>query len=79
MTLGFEITNVDFQLEGQRNYPVGYFNFENTQELRNAEKDFWQGKVVVEPRAFVTNMRGLKANISNVYKNPRKENFDKKS
>ncbi len=68
----FYMSRVDFQLEGDKT--VGYFNFENSQELEQTEKDYWQGKLLVEPREFVTAMRGLKAQVSNVYKNPRYSN-----
>jgi len=70
VTLKFYMNGVDFQIEGERSMPVGYFKFEESPELREAEKKFWQGLLAVEPRAFITNMRGLKAQVSNVYKGP---------
>lgn len=36
VTLKFEMIGVDFQVEGERGTPVGYFNFKNVPELRNA-------------------------------------------
>jgi hypothetical protein len=71
MTLGFGIISVDYQVEGTRNMPVGYFNFEDSPEIKSAEQKYFQGSLAIEPRTFVTNLRGLKAQISNVYKGPR--------
>jgi len=71
LSYGFSLTGVDFQIEGQRNLPVGYFKFEDTPELRKTEKEYWDRKLSVEPMSFITNMRGLKAQVSNIYKGPR--------
>jgi hypothetical protein len=68
VSMRFYVINVDYQLEGSR--PVGYFNFEDSEDLRNAENDYWQGRLAVEPRTFVTNLRGLKAKVNNIYKGP---------
>lgn len=70
VSLGFEITNIDFQVEGERNMPVGYFSFEDTKELRDTEKDYWAMKLKVEPRMFINNLRGLKAQVNGEYKGP---------
>ena len=70
ITLRYYMQSVDYQVEGDRQRMVGYFNFENTPELRKTEQDFWQGKLAVEPRQFITNMRSLKAQINSVYKSP---------
>lgn len=70
VTMKFYMTNVDFQIEGGKQTPVGYFNFEDTPELRSAENKYWQGMLAIEPRAFITNLRGLKAQCTNVYKSP---------
>lgn len=73
VTLGFKIVGVDFQVEGVRNMPVGYFNFESTEDLAETEKKYWQGTIAVNPRDFITNMKGLKSQVNNVYKSPRAE------
>ena len=73
LTLKFTMDSVDFQVEGERQMPVGYFNFDDSQELRDAEAKYWRGMLAVEPRTFVTNLRGLKAQVSNVYKGPRQD------
>ena len=73
VTLGFEIMSVDYQIEGDRRKPVGYFNFDQTEEFDVVLKDYWQGKSIVEPRAFVTNLWSLKSMVMNEYKNPNNE------
>ena len=77
ISLKFYMLNIDYQVEGSK--PVGYFNFEDTPELRKAETDYWQGRLMVEPRSFVDNLRGIKARVTNIYKGPRVDysKFDK--
>ena len=70
MTLGFKLSGVDFQVEGVRSSPVGYFNFENSEDLRDAEQSFWRGSIAIDPRLFITNMKGLKSQVNSVYKSP---------
>ena len=70
VTLGFYVNGVDYQIEGVNNRPVGYFGFDNTPELEKTVQDYWQGNLVVEPRTFITNLKGLRSQVSNVYKNP---------
>ena len=68
--LHFYVANIDYQVEGKSPRPVGYFQFEATPELQKAEKAFWQGKLAVEPRQFVTNFRGLYSQVNDKYKSP---------
>ena len=70
VSLKFYMVGIDYQYEGERNQPVGYFKFEKTPELVEAEKKYWQGLLSIEPRTFVTNMRGLKSQVATVYKGP---------
>lgn len=81
LTMKFALLSIDYQIEGERKFPVGYFNFESTKELREVEMKYFQGALAVEPRTFVTNMRGLKAQVSNIYKGPRvdQSKFERKS
>jgi len=76
LTLKIPLVGIDYQFEGLREMPVGYFQFENTDELKEIEQQFWQGLLLVEPRMFVNNMRALKAKTSNVYKNPHQAQKD---
>jgi len=73
VTLGFEITKVDYQIEGDRRKPVGYFNFDPTEKFEAAVQEYWKGNCTIEPRAFVTNLWSLKSMVMNEYKNPNKE------
>ena len=70
ITLRFEMTGIDYQVEGEKQRPVGYFNFEDSMELQEATRKFWSGDLSVEPRNFMNNLRGLKAQINNFYKSP---------
>lgn len=70
ITLKFELLGLDFQLEGRHNDPVGYFSFDKTPNLIEAEQRYWRGDLALEPKAYATNMRSLKSQISNALKNP---------
>jgi len=70
-TLGFEINAIDYQIEGDNNKPVAFFHFLETEKLEEAIKKFWAQKLNVEPRQFMMNLHGIKAQIDGVYKNPR--------
>lgn len=70
ITLGFYLVGMDYQIEGQKQLPVGYFQFEETTELVETLKKYRQGQILVEPRQFSTNLRSLKAEVNNVYKSP---------
>jgi hypothetical protein len=69
-TLKFEIVDLNFQIEGKNPNPVGYFTFEKTPELSEAESLYFKGDLRIEPREFVSNMRALKSRISNASKSP---------
>jgi hypothetical protein len=71
ITLKFELTGVDYQIEGDKGTPIGYFNFKNSNDLNNAENKYWSNSLAVEPRTFINNLRGLKARVTTVYKSPR--------
>jgi len=70
ITIKFPLISIDYQIEGNHDRPVGYFNFERTKSLLDAENDYWQGRLSVEPKTFVMNFRALKAQINGVYKSP---------
>ena len=65
------MVGVDYQVEGINQRLVGYFNFEDTEELRKTERDYMQHRLSVEPQQFLANIRGLKAQVNSVYKNPK--------
>lgn len=68
VTLGFDLLQTDFQVEGDRT--VGYFGFTRTPELVQAEKDYSKGLLKVDPKTLFSNMRYLKGAVSNRYNNP---------
>lgn len=70
LTLRFNLIGIDYQFEGTKGMAVGYFQFERSENLLEAEKSYWQNQLAVEPNAFITNMRKLKAQVANFYKNP---------
>lgn len=70
ITLKFPLLGIDYQVEGERQRPVGYFNFNKNEALTKAETQFWARDLNVEPRALVDNLRGLKTQLSNTYKSP---------
>lgn len=70
LTLRFYHIRCDFSLEGEKNNAVGYFIFESTPELRDAELKYRRGLITVEPKAFMSNIHQLKAEVMNYLKSP---------
>lgn len=70
ITLGFPMLTIDYQVEGERQKPIGYFGFEKNEKLRNFLNDYRQRKISVIPQDFITSMRSLQSEVNNVYKNP---------
>lgn len=75
ITLKFPMTGLDFQIEGVKSQPVGYFIFENSAALRSARQKFSQSMLSVEPKLLVTNIHSLKAEVVNAFKNPHNRTF----
>lgn len=70
VTLKFPILGIDFVIEGDKNRPIGFFKFKNTQELQDTKSQYSQGMLLVEPKIFITNLKSLKSDISGLYNNP---------
>lgn len=70
VTLKFYMLGMDFVLEGQRNLPIGYFNFADSPSIQEAKTKYVQGLLSVEPKQFITNLKSLKSEIVNRYNNP---------
>lgn len=70
VTLKFFMIGADMQFEGEKNLPIGYFKFIDSPMLQDAKNKYIQSLLSVEPKAFITNMHALKAEISNIQKNP---------
>lgn len=78
ISLRFYMLRIDYQIEGTNHRPVGYFSFEETPELIKTERDYWNGKLAVEPQSFVTILKGLRSQTNTTYKSPH-STFQKKS
>ena len=70
MSLGFDLNGIDYQSEGEHPRPVGYFSFEDNQDLQMAVKEYWAHKLAIEPQQFMVNLRNLKAQVNGAYKSP---------
>lgn len=70
VTMKYFLTKIDYMIEGEKNQPIGYFCFENTPELQDTKSRYTQGLLTVEPKSFITNLKSLKSEIVNIYKNP---------
>lgn len=69
-TLKFFMIGIDYQIEGEKNRPIGFFKFNSTPALLDAKAKFNQGLLAVEPKAFVTNLNGLKSEVIGTFTNP---------
>jgi hypothetical protein len=67
---------IDYQIEGEKR-PIGFFKFERTPSLLEAEKKYDQGLLSVEPKVFVTNLNSLKAKVIGAFNNPHNNIVDK--
>lgn len=70
LTMKFYHANIDIVQEGSLNNLVGYFIFDNSPELQEAETQYKRGLVNVEPKAFMSNIHALKAEVTNLTKSP---------
>jgi hypothetical protein len=70
ITLKFPLLGIDYQIEGTKQAPIGYFKFEDDKMLREARQKYTQSLLSVEPKLFVTNMHSLKAEVINAFKSP---------
>jgi hypothetical protein len=70
ISLRFLCIGIDYQIEGSKNRPVGFFKFENSDTLMDAKNKYNQGLLSVEPRSFVTNLNSLKAEVIGAMQNP---------
>lgn len=70
VTLRFPMIGVDYQVEGIKPKPIGYFKFEDTPELHETRSRYNQSLLVVEPKLFISNLQSLKAEVVNMFQNP---------
>jgi hypothetical protein len=67
VTSKFLMEGIDLQYEGGKPKPVGFFRFAQTPELIDVKRKYDQGLLLVEPKTFQTNLRGLKAEIESIF------------
>ena len=70
VTLRFELIGIDYQIEGLKPKPIGYFKFEDTPELHDARSKYNQSLLSIEPKLFISNLQSLKAEVVNMFQNP---------
>ena len=70
VAMKFLMETIDYQVEGDKPRPIGYFGFRDTEELRNTIKKYRQKMLAIEPQDLFSAMRTLRAEVNNAYKNP---------
>ena len=70
VTLHFPLLTINYQVEGIKPRPIGYFDFEDTSELREVRMKYNQSLLLVEPKLFISNLQSLKAEVVNMFQNP---------
>lgn len=70
MVNGFKIAGLAFQIEGVTPREIAYFSFEETTTLTEAIGKYLRSELKVEPRAFMSNVRTLKAECVGNSKSP---------
>jgi len=70
VTLRFKLLGIDYQVEGIKPRPIGYFTFEDTEQLREARSQYNQSMIMVEPKLFISNLQSLKSEVVNMFQNP---------
>jgi len=68
LTLKFPMTNIDYQIEGDK--LVGYFGFEENEDLYKTIKKYREDDIVVEPKSNFSNLKYLKSETNNSRRNP---------
>lgn len=71
VTLRFAHLGTDFQIEGLKPKPIGYFQFEDTPMLQEAKQKYGQSMLLVEPKLYMSNLQSLKAEVVNYFNSPR--------
>jgi len=68
--LKYFLVRIDYQIEGDKSNPIGYFLFEDSAELQETRSKYTQGLLLVEPKTYASNLKSLKSEIVNIYRNP---------
>lgn len=70
VTMKVPLIGIDYQQEGLKERMIGYFSFDDTEELRDIRARYNSGSILVEPRMFINNLQSLKADVMNFSMNP---------
>jgi len=70
LTLKFDMLNIEFKEDGYKNQLVGQFIFKESSQFEKAKEDYLSGNLAVEPILFISNLRGLKSQLTNRFKSP---------
>ena len=70
LTMKFPVLEINVQLEGMKNIPIGYFTFETTPELTKAVNMYLNKEMRLEPIEYFGNVRQLKSQAISAGKNP---------
>lgn len=69
VTLGHELVDITFQLDGRSSRTVGIFQFESNEEVLSIEKQYLNNKeLTFSPSRYVANFKNLKAKVNNTSK-----------
>lgn len=70
MTLRFPLLGIDYQVEGTKSRPVGYFKFEATSAIEDAKRKYLQSMIMVVPQSYDQAKEALKSEVCNIKLNP---------
>lgn len=70
VSLRFPLLGIDFQIEGVKPRPIGYFKFDDTPELRRTRLEYNQSALLAEPKLLFSTLQSLKGEVMNMFSNP---------
>lgn len=70
VTLRYKMIGIDYQVEGVKPKPIGYFKFYETPELRDTRSEYNQSLILIEPKLFISTLQSLKSEVVNMFNNP---------
>lgn len=70
MTLRFPLLGIDYQIEGTKSRPIGYFKFEQSPAIEDAKRRYLQSTIMVVPQSYDQAKEALKSEVCNFRLNP---------
>lgn len=70
ITLRFPLLGIDYQIEGMKSRPIGYFKFDHTPAIDEAKRKYMQSMIMVVPQSYDQAKEALKAEVMNIRLNP---------